>query len=317
MDAPDVLRDLLDHQSGVVARRQLVSLGMTDNDIRRSIRRRDLARVHQGVFVNHTGPLTWVNRAWAAVLFHDRAALCHESALNRAGDLIHVAIEHPRRGTALPGVRLHRLRDLERKVLWNASPPRLRIEEAALDLAAEAPLLADAVETLTAVCRRRSTTPNRLLDALSRRERLRRGRALRAVLADAAAGVQSVLERSYVVNVERRHALPVGKRQVRELTDLGIVYRDVVYEAFGVVVELDGVRWHDDASRRSADLERDLVVASDGRITIRLGWRQSEAHACRTAGRLAAVLQQRGWRGAPRPCGPSCSLPGRSQSPSA
>lgn len=305
------LRGLLDTQSGVVARRQLLAGGWDDNAIRRLVRRRELVRVHAGVYVNHTGPLTWTNRAWAAVLFHGDAALCDVTALHRAGDTIHVAIEHPRNGAVLPGVRLHRMTGLGDRVLWNAAPPRLRVEEAALDVAGQARTLTDAVEILMSVCRRRSTTPARLLEVLSRRARTPRGAELRTVLRDAASGVQSVLERAYVHNVERRHGLPSGHRQVREVTADGVVYRDVVYEELGVVVELDGWRWHESSETRSSDLDRDLEVAADGRLTLRVGWKQAERRPCVTAARIAQVLQLRGWRGVPRPCGPRCPLAGR------
>ena len=40
--------------------------------------------VHPGVYVNHTGELTWLQRAWAAVLFAWPAALSHDSALRAA-----------------------------------------------------------------------------------------------------------------------------------------------------------------------------------------------------------------------------------------
>lgn len=79
------LGHLLELQSGVVARRQVLAAGQTDNDIRRRLRRRAWAQVHPGVYVDHTGALTWLQRAWAAVLFAEPAALCHDSAL-RADD---------------------------------------------------------------------------------------------------------------------------------------------------------------------------------------------------------------------------------------
>ena len=101
------------------------------------------------------------------------------------------------------------------------------------------------------------------------------------------------------------------------MTAAGVVYRDVLYEEQGVVLELDGLRWHESSSTRSADLDRDLEVAADGRLTLRLGWRQAEREPCRTAARLAEVLRRRGWRGVPRACGPRCALSGRSQSPGA
>lgn len=62
------LTHLLDVQAGVIARSQLTAVHARDHDIRRMVRRRELTLVHQAVYVNHTGPLTDKQRAWAAVL---------------------------------------------------------------------------------------------------------------------------------------------------------------------------------------------------------------------------------------------------------
>jgi hypothetical protein len=107
----------------------------TDSDIRRWVRRRELERVHSGVYVNHTGPLTWSNRAWAAVLYHWPAALASDSVITRAGSVIHVAIDESRTATRLPGVRIHRLVDLGDRVQWQTRPPRVRLEDALLSRA--------------------------------------------------------------------------------------------------------------------------------------------------------------------------------------
>lgn len=304
------LRDLYDAQAGVATRRQLLDLGLNDSDLQRMVRRKELKRVHAGVYVNHNGPLSWASRAWAGVLFHGDAALCDISALNLAGQPIHVAIEWPRSGTVLPGVRLHRLRNLQERVQWNLSPPRLRVEEAALDVAGAAARPSDAVAILAGVCQRRRTTPERMLQALDRRERTRRGAELRRVLVDVASGVNSVLERSYVGRVERRHGLPQGRRQHRERAAQGAIYRDVVYEGLGVVVELDGYAWHHDPISRASDMSRDLDAAVEGLLTLRLGWRHAHDEACDTALRLSGVFKRRGWAGSPRACGLGCALRG-------
>jgi hypothetical protein len=49
---------------------QVLAHGGTDDDIGRLVRRRRWSIVHRGVHVDHTGPLTWDQRAWAAVLRH-------------------------------------------------------------------------------------------------------------------------------------------------------------------------------------------------------------------------------------------------------
>src|SRR5262245_46437779 len=85
--SPDHARldELLARQDGVVARRQAVECGLTVNDIRRRVRRREWAPAgHPAVYVEHTGPLTWRQRAWAAVLYAWPSALAGDSALRAA-----------------------------------------------------------------------------------------------------------------------------------------------------------------------------------------------------------------------------------------
>jgi len=311
MDDLDVARALFDHQHGVASRKQLLELGFEDNDLRRLVRRRRLATVHRGVLANHTGRLQWAARSMAAVLFHPHSALCQETALNLAGDPIHVAIEHPRRGAELPGVRLHRLRHLEERVQWHRTPPRLRIEEAALDVAADARTLTDAVGVLTGVVQRRATTAERLLERLDARPRLPRGTELRSVLRDVAEGSHSVLEQHYRTRVQRPHGLPAGRLQARATGPGGsVVRRDVLHEELGLVLELDGRAWHDTAQAREDDGWRDLGAARDGLLILRLGWPHAHERPCRTAAELGVVMQARGWTGTPRPCRPGCLVVG-------
>jgi hypothetical protein len=302
-----LFRDLLDHQSGIVSRAQLVERAATDVDIRRWVRRRELRRVHMGVFVNHTGPLTWSNRAWSAVLFHWPAALTHESAVNRAGEVIHVAVDVCRSPTRLPGVRVYRLVGLEARVLWHLGPPRVRVEDALLSMCSRSGTPVEGLALISDACRRRLTTPGRLAAELEGRPRVRHRRWLLQVLQEAADGVQSQLESSYLRRVERAHGLPRPDRQRRERTEDGVVYRDVRYERYRLVVELDGRLGHEFSGDRWDDQDRDLLVAGDDVMTLRLGWRHTETTPCRTAGRLGRVLRRRGWDGRPQSCGPMCT----------
>lgn len=296
------LDHLLETQSGVVSRAQAMAHGLRPHDIRRLVRRREWVVVHPGVYVNHTGQLTARQRAWAAVLAVWPAALSHESALSlHASGPIHVAVDTDRSVAAPNGVQLHRIVDLDSKMRANTSPPCLRIEEAVLDVAAVAPddfaaiaLLADAVQS------RRTTAP-RVLDALSRRKRLPRRNFLASVLSDIADGSNSALEHAYLTRVERPHGLPKPQRQHRPSGQA--VLRDLDYEQFGLVIELDGKQFHDDAVARDRDMERDLAAkVHDERETIRLGWGQVVPRACSTAASIGTLLRNRGWQGLRRQC---------------
>jgi hypothetical protein len=309
----EFLDGVLARQSGVVSRAQALAAGLQPHRIRRRLRRREWATVHPGVYVNHTGPLTWSQRAWAAVLVAWPAALCHESAL-RASDYsgaafddgapVHVAVDRDRPLRPPAGVVVHRLADLDDKALWNTSPPRLRVEEAALDVAAGAATELDAVAVLADVVQSRRTTATRLIRALERRSRIRRRRLFEAVLGDIRAGSCSALEHAFLDRVERAHGLPTAERQV-VASSLGPLYRDVVYGEQGLVVELDGHLFHSRPRVRDRDLERDLDAAVDRLTTVRLGWGQAVGRPCSTARKLGRLLQRLGWDGQPTTC-PHC-----------
>jgi hypothetical protein len=305
---------LLAHQCGVISRSQVLASGGDDQLITRMLRRRVWARVLPGVYVDHTGPLTWQQRAWAALLYAEPAALGGRSALRAHGvrghdcdEDIHVVVAHPRTVRRQPGVRIERLRDYERVVQANLSPPRVRVEHALVRVASSMPTDDGAVGVLADGCQSRRTTPARLGDELEASPRLPRRGLLLAIVRDAATGALSVLERRFLVHVERAHGLPSGRRQSRERTRAGVVHRDVEYVDQGLLLELEGRLGHEVALDRWADLARDLDAAASGRLTLRAGWGQV-LRPCRFAVVLADVLAARGWTGTPRPCGPDCPL---------
>lgn len=293
---------LLARQSGVVGRAQALAAGLKPHDLRRLVRRRELTRVHAGVYVDHTGPLSWRQRTWAAVLALAPAALSHRSALGPHDGPIHVAVDRTRTVLESPGVVRHYVAGLDRRVQWNLSPPRVRIEEAVLDIAAQAPDDFAAIAELAGVVQGRRTTAPRIAAALGKRPRMARRSFLEGVLADIDAGTCSVLEHAYLHRVELAHGLPSAERQV---VGAGGVLRDVDNEACALVVELDGRLFHDNAPARDRDLDRDLEAALDGRLTVRLGWGQVVGRPCVTSARVALLLRRRGWTGHPTPC-PDC-----------
>ena len=304
------LKDLLAHQCGVVSRGQLLTAGARQHDVDRWVRRRELARVHPGVYVDHTGPLSPSQRAWAAVLYAEPAALHLTCALSAAvhGEVVDVAVDAGRRVTAQPGIRIHRVRGLEARVLWSASPPRVRVEEAVLELANRATTELEVVRILSDAIGSRRTTVERLREALRARARIRRREWIERLLGDLDSGACSVLEHRYLTHVERGHALPQGSRQAPRRLPSGMEYRDVEYQPFGVVVELDGRAAHASWDARGRDADRDLDDVAAGRVTVRLRYAQVFDRACRTAHRLARILQQRGRTHEASACGPDCAV---------
>jgi hypothetical protein len=318
----EAIARLLEHQDGVISRRQVVGCGGAPHDIRRKVRRREWALVHDGTYVDHTGTLTWRQRAWAAVLHAGPgAALDRESAIRAdAGpawrgcaeaDPIRVAVDVSRTVTDLPDVRVRRVAGLAAKVRWSASPPRMRVEEATLDFALSRGDDHAVIEALAGPVRGRCTTAQRLIEAVARRPRVSRRRWLVEVLTDIRDGTCSVLEHGYLTRVERAHGLPPSRRQRAAASSRGHgVYRDVDYERLGVAIELDGRAFHEDPAQQDRDLDRDLDLVVQRRVAVRLGWGQVFRRPCHTAGQIGRLLQARGWTGSPQQCGSHCAAAG-------
>jgi hypothetical protein len=305
---PDDFQHLLWTQDGVIARFQLLELGAQPHDIRRLLRRRDLNAIHPGVYVDHTGSPAWRQLAQAAVLAAWPAALAGRSALPTPAmeTPIEVAVARSRWTPDLRGVRVRARSRFDDAVDWHKSPPRLKVEHAALQVAGRAADEAAAFQVLADACQARATSPGRLAEVLASYPRHARGRLLADLLGDLEAGACSVLERGYLQLVERAHGLPTAGRQVFDRVASGVCYRDVVYVAFGVVVELDGRAFHDNARARERDLDRDLAAAVEREaVTLRVGYGQVFTRGCATARSIGVILRRRGWTGEVMKC-PTC-----------
>jgi hypothetical protein len=202
------------------------------------------------------------------------------------------------------GVRLHRSRRVGAARHPALTPPRTRIEETVLDLAGAASGLDEACGWITRAVGRRLTTPGRLSAALEQRARMRWRPGLTELLAADAVGAHSVLEYRYLRDVERPHGLPRGTRQALVRRGSRTEYRDVLYDGYGLAVELDGRLAHP-AETRWRDIHRDNAAAADGLVTLRYGWSDIRQRPCQVAAEVAAVLAHRGYREA-RPCAPDC-----------
>lgn len=289
------------------------------------LRRREWTRVNRGIFVNHTGELTWNQRAWSVLLFYWPAALADESAIRAEGlrlgsraeigwesdrrgaeSPLQVAVDAGRRVKQIPGVRLQRVRGLEGFLHPARKPPRMRLEPAILRVASRAGSDSAAVAVLADACQSRRTTAERLRSALSSHSNLPRRAEIRMVLEDVATGTHSLLEHRYVTRVERPHGLPESTRQRRVELAGRSTYRDAEYREERTVVELDGRLGHEETHDYWDDLDRDIQSAVGGDLTLRVGWRHVD-DACRTAAAIGRVLNARGWQGTIRPCGAGCT----------
>ncbi|WP_158220464.1 type IV toxin-antitoxin system AbiEi family antitoxin domain-containing protein [Kineosporia sp. A_224] len=305
-------------QCGVVSRAQARECGLSTRQVDWLVASGRWVRLLPAVFVVHTGPLPAEARVWAALLYAGpgavaggRTALWLGGVVDDAPPATTVCVPAERRVRRQPGVVVVRATNLDRARHPAASPPRLRVEEAVLDVAAGATRPWDAVGVVLRAVQRRTTTADRLRRCLQARRRHRWRRLLELVLEDVVTGVRSALEREYLRRVERAHRLPAGDynpvERIVERRRERTRYRDVRYGVWALVVELDGAEAHP-PEEQSRDDGRDNAVTRSGRSSLRYGWRPVADDPCTVAAEVAESLRARGWGGRPSPCNPACTV---------
>ena len=309
------VRKLMHAQAGVVATRQLRELGVSYPVVRAELAAGRWTRLSEGIyFLGNTRPgadsLQWAALlacGEGAVLSHNTAAAIYGFARTRwFTTQREVSIPEDRQEVAVPGVRVRRSRLLPGKATVYDGWPITTAADTVLDLVAEMRSPHDAVALLTDACRSKSVTAEEILKAMGRRKRQRHRQLVKDVLADVVGGVESILEHRYLVKVERAHGLPRGRRQVKARGAGGVpICRDVDYDEFDTVVELDGRLGHE-GSGRHRDRRRDNAGTVGRKATLRYGHADLR-EPCETAAEVATVLGDRGWTGQLTKCGPHCT----------
>jgi very-short-patch-repair endonuclease len=315
IELPDACHALIALQGGVIGRGQALDCGLGPATVDGLLRTGRWRRLQRGVYASFTGEPDRKALLWAALLrAGPTAMLSHETAAEFLGlgdegaARIHVTVPLDSHPDPMPGVVVHRARRARQMRHPYMLPPLTSVEDTVLDLAGSA---RSADEAFGWVCRATGkwlTSAESLRIAMSHRRTMRWRAELLSALDSVEDGVRSNLERRYVRDVERPHGLPRAVRQARVIRYGRPCYLDNLYERYLVCVELDGVAAHP-PGERWRDTRRDNAGAVQGIITLRYGWRDITRNPCEAAGQVAAVLRQRGWTGAPCPCGPSCRLP--------
>ena len=299
--------------------------GMPESSIGAKVMSGRWRHIYLGVYATFTGAMPRDAWLWAAVLYAGRGAqLSHQTAAellrltDQRSPLIHLTIPAERRVRPVSGVVVHRSSHLEAG--WRFArgiPPHTLTEETIIDLVDAAANFDDAVGWITAGFQKNMVSETRLRQVLAARKRLRWRDVLEEVIPMAAAGTHSPLEYRYDRDVERAHGLPPARRQVPFVKQDGTRgYRDRCYDGYGLVVELDGKRFHDeDHSARDRDRRRDNHAAVTAGATLRYGWDDVTRAPCETAAQVLAALRARGYRGALKPCSAACAALQRNREP--
>jgi hypothetical protein len=311
---PASLRELARWQAGLVTREQVLRAGLTSNAITSKVVHARWAQVHRGVYATFTGPLNRDAQLWAAVLYAGPGArLSHETAAeiirlaDRKSPLIHIAIPSNRRVRPPRGVAIHI--SSGGSAGWRFArgiPPHTFAEETIIDLANAATSLDDVIAYVTGAFARDLTSEGRLRREAAARRRLRWRAELGEIIPTAADGAHSVLEYRYDRDVERAHGLPTARKQAAFTKPDGRHgRRDRCYEEYGLIIELDGRRFHPN-ERRHLDQARDNDAIATGGSTLRYGWDDVTRRPCAAAAQVYAALARRGYTGPLRPCSASC-----------
>jgi Transcriptional regulator, AbiEi antitoxin len=297
-DVSDRLLLLAGMQAYVVTRDQALGHGLSRHSLARLVGSGAWRRLAPGVFLTVRLEPSWDSLAWAGVLVGGPfARLGPESSgylhqlLPVAPEPVDVLVPRERRVEIAGPWRFIRETSGVRARRSVGDPPRLSVESAVLDLA-DARTAGEVVGIVTTAVQRRLTTVYRLRQELAQRARHRHRALLVDLLADVEAGAESPIELRYLRDVEQPHGLPRGSRQQSRS---GLPYQtDVDYDAYGLIVELDGRAGHEGIGHFS-DMDRDNRHILVNARTLRFGSYDLLARPCGVAFQVYSALVRQGY----------------------
>jgi len=276
--ADHAIAALAARQGGVVARRQLLGLGLSSAAIGRRIEGGRLHPLARGVYaVGH--PLVGVDgRRWAAALAVGAGAVISHATAADAWDLrpstsglIHVTAG-PGGRKQRRGIRVHRTSLAADEATTLRGLPITTPQRTLLDLASTG-LRGRALETALDRAELRCAMDFAVLRRLLERHERRPGAAVLADMlsryAPGSVDTLSVLE-DLVLDVCDRHAIP------RPLTNAVIEgrRRDFVWPYARLVVEADSYTWHRSPAALDDDRARDVELSLTGYRVLRFTYAQ-------------------------------------------
>ena len=290
-----LIADLAGHQYGVVARRQLLAMGIGEGAIDTRLKRHRLHRLHRGVYAVGHLALVPLAREMAAVLAcGDGSAVSHRSAagvwhLVPVDDSAPVDVTVGNAGGRRTGIRAHSSKSLSADAVRHlrglpiTEPGRTLIDLA--EVATDRELERAAHEAIA-----RRLVNARRLRAETNRHPGRRGVGRLKALLDHEG--QTTVTRSEAeerfLHLVRAGELPGPDVNVR----VGSYEVDFLWPDHRLVVEIDGFRFHSSRVAFERDRKRDAHLHARGLSVLRFTWRQVVDEQYATLATLAAALQR-------------------------
>ncbi|CAN5699959.1 hypothetical protein BH23GEM9_BH23GEM9_19900 [soil metagenome] len=287
----EVIAELAPRQHAVVARRQLLAMGIPKDTISSYIRRGELHVLHAGVYrAGHVAGQLWREMAAAlacdGVVSHHSAVVLRQFATARPDEPVEITIEHDRRACR-PGIRVYRSALPHGEVDRIDGVPVTTLPRTLLDFAGVATLIQ--LERVLALAERQDATLRKRLQRLLARGRNRRGsRALRTLLLRGVPALTRSEAEALLLELIRAAGLPEPQLNVA----LHGFEVDFHWPAARLVVEVDGYAWHGSRPAFNRDRQRDIALAAAGIQVIRIGWQQLKQERYRTVGLLAMAVGQ-------------------------
>jgi very-short-patch-repair endonuclease len=261
-------------------------------------------RPHRAVFVTTTGVFTHEQERWIAALAAGPGALVAGlSALEQLGlrgyarSTFHLLLPAGRRYGQPPlWAQVHRTRHLPAADVHQlAAPPCTMPARSLVDAAQWARTDDEARADVAAAFQQRMVSSAEVYAVLGRMLRVRRGSLIERTVADAAGGAHSLAELAFLA-LSRRAGFPEPKLQrVRRDASGRKRYLDVLYEEYGVHVEIDGAQ-HMDVRRAWDDMRRQNEIWIAGERVLRFpAWLVRE-RPDEVVAQVRAALIAAGWR---------------------
>jgi hypothetical protein len=268
---------LAGRQQGIVARWQMVELGMSEQMIKTRLRRGSLHRLHRGVFASGHRSITTEGRWMAAVLaFGPDAVLSHRSAGQLWGLVPRssIASEVTRPGhVRRPHLVAHQATLRRDEVVWVRGIPVTSVPRTMFDLAAtrsEREVERAWNEMEVRGFRDRLSVPD-----LLERYPGSKGSLMLARLAERKelpVGVtRNDLEEAFLALIDR-FGLPRPRMNAHLAVRDRFYEIDCLWEDRRVAIELDGGAAHKTTKAFHDDRERDRILTAEGFTTARVTW---------------------------------------------
>lgn len=285
-------------QHGVAGLPQLEALGLSARAVQHRAASGRLRRIHQGVYALGPGAPVLDGLRLAAVLAGGSGALLsHVTAAAlwgiRGSDSgpLHVTAPSDRRSAT--GIAVHRTR-------WFAPEDRAAIR--GIPVTSVARTLVDLASVISPGALARALHEAevlRLLDvpsleaALGRSGGRRGSAALRTLLSKPSpVSCEGAFDERFLALCQE-YRLPVPALHVHLPAGNRLVEVDALWSEPRVCVELDGARFHHTRRAFRADRERDLALAAEGYLVVRLTWDHVTREGARVADDLQRVLEAR------------------------